>query len=89
MAHARGVRVYLATITPRGGSVPLISAVNRWILASHAARISDGVIDFAAAVAMPGYPDRLDVPYNSGDDLHPNDLGYDVMANAIPLAWLR
>jgi lysophospholipase L1-like esterase len=89
MAHARGVRVYLATITPRGGHVPLIAAVNRWILASYAARISDGVVDFAAAAAMPGYPDRLDVPYNSGDGLHPNDLGYDVMADAIPLAWLR
>jgi lysophospholipase L1-like esterase len=89
MAHARGVRVYLATITPRGGNVPLLREVNRWIAASHAAGVSDGVIDFAGAVAMPGYPDHLDAPYNSGDGIHPDDLGYDVMASAIPLGWLR
>jgi lysophospholipase L1-like esterase len=86
LAHARGVRVYLGTLTPAPAREPLRSQVNRWILASRAA---DGVIDFAAATSAPGDPLDYDPAYNSGDNLHPNDLGYDAMANAIPLSWVR
>lgn len=86
MAHARGVKIYLGTLTPAPAREPLRSEVNRWILTSHAA---DGVINFAAATSEPGDPRDYNPDYNSGDNLHPNDLGYDVMANAIPLAWIR
>jgi lysophospholipase L1-like esterase len=86
MAHARGVKIYLGTLTPAPGREPLRSEVNRWIMTSHAA---DGVINFAAATGEPGDPHYYNPDYNSGDNLHPNDLGYDMMANAIPLAWLR
>jgi lysophospholipase L1-like esterase len=86
MAHARGIRIYLGTLTPAPAREPLRSEVNRWILTSHAA---DGVINFAAATSEPGDPRYYNPDYNSGDNLHPNDLGYDMMANAIPLAWLR
>jgi lysophospholipase L1-like esterase len=94
MAHARGVAVYLGTLTPAAGAltparVAMREAVNRWILASSAAHISDGVINFAGAVADPGDPAYLNPPCNSGDDLHPDDLGYNMMADAIPLAWAR
>jgi lysophospholipase L1-like esterase len=86
MAHARGIKVYLGTLTPAPAREPLRSEVNRWIISSHAA---DGVINFAAATSAPGDPRYYDPAYNSGDNLHPNDLGYDMMANAIPLAWVR
>jgi lysophospholipase L1-like esterase len=86
MAHARGVKIYLGTLTPAPGREPLRSEVNRWIMTSHAA---DGVINFAAATGEPGDPHYYNPDYNSGDNLHPNDLGYDMMANAIPLAWIR
>jgi len=86
MAHARGIKVYLGTLTPAPGREPLRSEVNRWIMTSHAA---DGVINFAAATSEPGDPRYYNPDYNSGDNLHPNDLGYAMMANAIPLAWVR
>jgi lysophospholipase L1-like esterase len=86
MAHARGIRVYLGTLTPAPAREPLRGEVNRWILSSHAA---DGVIDFAAVTSAPGNSRYFNPAYNSGDNLHPNDLGYATMANAIPLAWIR
>jgi lysophospholipase L1-like esterase len=86
MAHARGIKIYLGTLTPAPAREPLRSEVNRWIMTSHAA---DGVINFAAATSAPGDPHYYNPEYNSGDNLHPNDLGYDMMANAIPLAWVR
>jgi lysophospholipase L1-like esterase len=86
MAHARDIKVYLGTLTPAPAREPLRSEVNRWIMDSRAA---DGVIDFAAVTSAPDDPRYYNPAYNSGDNLHPNDLGYDAMANAIPLAWLR
>jgi lysophospholipase L1-like esterase len=86
LAHARGIKIYLGTLTPAPAREPLRSEVNNWILTSHAA---DGVINFAAATSEPGDPRYYNPDDNSGDNLHPNDLGYDMMANAIPLAWLR
>jgi lysophospholipase L1-like esterase len=46
------------------------------------------VIDFAAAVADPGDPDRLRPAYDSGDHLHPNAAGYRAMAASINLRAL-
>ena len=86
MAHARGIKIYLGTLTPAPAREPLRSEVNRWIMTSHAA---DAVINFAAATSAPGDPRYYNPEYNSGDDIHPNDLGYDMMANTIPLAWVR
>lgn len=86
MAHARGVKVYLGTLTPAPAREPLRSEVNRWIMDSHAA---NGVINFAAVTSAPLDPRYYYPAYNSGDNLHPNDLGYNMMANAIPLAWVR
>ena len=57
-------------------------AVNRWILTSGA---FDGVINFAAAVADPTDPQRLNPAYDSGDHLHPSDAGYRAMANAVDI----
>jgi lysophospholipase L1-like esterase len=90
-AHAHGLRIYGATITPYGGSTyyhpgPMSEAdrqqVNRWIRArGH----FDAVIDFDAVVRDPEHPDRLLPAYDCGDHLHPSPAGYKAMGNAIAL----
>ena len=60
-------------------------AVNAWIRTSGA---FDGVIDFDAVMSDPVDPLRLNPIYDSGDHLHPNDAGYQAMANAINLGML-
>jgi lysophospholipase L1-like esterase len=47
------------------------------------------VIDFARAVQNPRNSLGMSPAYNSGDGFHPNDRGYQVMADAIPLAFAR
>ena len=37
----------------------------------------------------PGAPTKLVPQYNSGDNLHLNDAGYQVMANAVDLALFK
>jgi lysophospholipase L1-like esterase len=44
------------------------------------------VIDFDAAVRDPSHPTRILPAYDSGDHLHPNDAGYQAMANSIDLS---
>jgi lysophospholipase L1-like esterase/archaellum component FlaG (FlaF/FlaG flagellin family) len=97
-AHADGVKIYAGTLTPFANSNPtyggnygtakgeaLRDQVNNWILTSGA---FDGVINFAQAVQDPYNPAYLNPVYNSGDSLHPGDLGYEVMADTIPLRFL-
>ncbi|HTR41959.1 MAG TPA: SGNH/GDSL hydrolase family protein [Pseudomonadales bacterium] len=88
-AHAHDLVVYGATITPFGKSFydsALHEAerqtVNAWIRTNS---LSDGVIDFDAAVRDPAIPANLLPVYNSGDSLHLNPAGYQTMANAIDL----
>lgn len=90
-ARAQGLTVYGATITPFGSSIfDLVytpeneakrKAVNRWIRTSGA---FDAVIDFDAAVRDPQDRTRYVANY-SDDGIHPNDLGNEVMAEAIDL----
>lgn len=89
-AHAKGVRIYGGTLPPLGGSRFFTEAgeakrqaVNTWIRTS---REFDAVIDFDAALRDPFSPLRLRPEFNSGDDVHPNDAGYQAMANAIDMA---
>ena len=49
----------------------------------------DGVIDFDGATRDPAHPTRFLPAYDSGDHLHPNDLGYQVMGNAVSLTLFR
>jgi lysophospholipase L1-like esterase len=90
-AHAGGLRVYGATITPFVGSdyyhpSPLTEsdrqAVNEWI---RAAGHFDAVIDFDSVVRDPQSPERLLAAYDCGDHLHPSPAGYKAMGNAVPL----
>jgi lysophospholipase L1-like esterase len=91
-AHAHGLRVYGATITPYVGSAyyhpgPLSEAdrqaVNKWI---RTAGNFDAVIDFDSIVRDPQHPDHLLPAYDCGDQLHPSPAGYKAMADAIPLS---
>jgi lysophospholipase L1-like esterase len=92
-AHSAGLKVFGSTLTPFQGArywSPSREAqrelVNHWILTSGA---FDGVINSAHAVADPADPERLRPAYDSGDHLHPNDAGYQAMADAINLAMFR
>jgi lysophospholipase L1-like esterase len=95
-AHARGVKIIGATMTPcEGVIVPgyyseaknaIREAVNKWIRTSGA---FDGVIDFDAVLRDPKHPSRLLPRFASKDRLHPNDAGYQAMADAIDLALFR
>jgi lysophospholipase L1-like esterase len=90
-AHAHGLRIFGATITPYIGSDyyhpgPLSEAdrqtVNLWIRAQGH---FDAVIDFDAVVRDPEHPDRLLPAYDCGDHLHPSPAGYKAMGESIPL----
>ena len=48
----------------------------------------DGILDFDAVVRDPGRPSHLAAAYDSGDHLHPNDAGYQAMAESIDLRLL-
>ncbi|UFR06043.1 SGNH/GDSL hydrolase family protein [Streptomyces sp. Go40/10] len=95
-AHAQGIRVYGATITPFGGNTPYDDPagereaarqrVNAWIRTpGH----FDAVIDFDRAVRDPEAPDRLLPALHVGDWLHLNPAGYRVLAAAVPEGLFR
>ena len=90
-AHAHGLLVYGATITPYVGSTyyhpgPLSEAdrqaVNKWIRTPGNV---DAVIDFDAVIRDPQHPDQLLPAYDCGDHLHPSPAGFKAMADSIPL----
>jgi lysophospholipase L1-like esterase len=58
-------------------------AVNAWIREAGA---FDAVVDFDAALRDPENPLRMLPKYDCGDHLHPSDLGYRTMGDAIDLA---
>jgi hypothetical protein len=87
--HARGLPIFGGTLTPYKGAFYWTQAgeqtrevVNHWILTSRA---FDGVVDFAAATADPADPLVFNPAFDSGDHLHPNDAGYQAMADAVNL----
>jgi lysophospholipase L1-like esterase len=92
-AHADGLRILGGTLVPFGGAGyyspqkdTVRAALNAWIRTSGA---FDGVVDFDAALRNPADPTTLLPAYDSGDHLHPNDAGYQAMANAVHLNLVR
>lgn len=93
-AHAMGIKVYGATITPFGGNTGYDDpaglreasrqAVNTWIRTSGK---FDAVVDFDKTVRDPANPRDILPAYDVGDHLHMNPTGYQAMADSVP-AWL-
>jgi lysophospholipase L1-like esterase len=88
-AHAKGLRIYGATLTPFYGAAYYTvegeakrQALNDWIRNGKA---YDAVIDFDMATRDPNDPKKLAAAYDSCDHLHPNDAGYKAMADAVDL----
>ena len=97
-AHEKGIKVIGCTITPFEGPANITrgywtpekakvrDAVNEWI---RSGKGYDGFIDFDKAVRDPANPTKVLPAFDSGDQLHPSDAGYDAMGKAIDLALFR
>lgn len=92
-AHARGIKVFGATIAPYEGASywhangeAARQQVNTWIRESKS---FDGVLDFDAAVRDPAKPSQMKDGFHSGDHLHGSDAGYKAMVDAINLDLFR
>ena len=88
-AHMHGIKVIGCTLTPYEGAgysresgETIREAVNNWIRTSGA---YDAVVDFEAAVRDPQNPKRFRPDFDPGDHLHPNNAGYQAMADAVDL----
>ena len=98
-AHAHDMVILGATLTPFENTFhgnPLFGfyseakeakrqAVNEWIRTSGA---FDGVIDFDAMSRDPSNSKHIRAEFDSGDHLHPQDTGYQAMADGIDLDLL-
>ena len=89
-AHLHGIKVLGATLTPYEGAAyyseageQMRQAVNRWVKTSG---VFDAVVDFDAAERDPAHPLQFRPDFNIRDHLHPNDAGYQAMADAIDLS---
>jgi lysophospholipase L1-like esterase len=95
-AHGRGLKVWGATLLPLAGVEPPFihsaegeakrQAINAWIRTSGE---FDAVFDADQLMRDPAQPNRLLPRFDSGDHLHPNDAGYQVMAQAAAELWLQ
>ncbi len=91
-AHADGLKFLCSTLTPFHGA-------SYWTSAGETAREQydafvvgassgcDGIIDQDAATHDPNNPTQFLPAYDSGDHLHPNDAGYQAIANSVNLGF--
>jgi len=92
-AHAQGLKIFGATLTPFESAAYFTpegeakrQALNEFIRTSA---LYDGVIDFDKATRDPAAPTRFNPLYDSGDHLHPNDAGYKAMGEAVDLSLFK
>jgi lysophospholipase L1-like esterase len=96
-AHGAEIKIIGATLTPFGNETFMANAwnptrerhrvtVNEWIRESGA---FDAVADFDRAIRDPERPTQMLGIYDCGDGLHPSDLGYCKLGDAIDLAWFE
>jgi lysophospholipase L1-like esterase len=92
-AHAHGLKIIGATLTPFDGAAYFSpegeakrQALNEFI---RTGGWYDGVIDFDKAARDPGAPTKFNPLYDSGDHLHPNDAGYKAMGEAVDLGIFK
>lgn len=92
-AHAHGIKVIGGTLMPfgdRNGWTKAREGVRQTVNAEiRAGRVYDAVVDFDKAVRDPYDPRTLRTQYDSGDRLHPNDRGYERMADTFALEDLK
>ena len=88
-AHAKGLKIYGATIAPYQGAMyfsaegeAVRQAVNKWIRESGE---FDAVLDFDAVFRDPAQPAQMKEGLHSGDFLHGSDAGYKAVAESIDL----
>lgn len=86
-AHAKGIKVFGGTITPINKSFyykdyreTARNTINQWIRTSGH---FDGVIDFDKAIRDPNNTSTMLPDAQSGDYLHPNELGYEKLGQAV------
>jgi lysophospholipase L1-like esterase len=92
-AHAHGIKVFGATLTPYKGAGYFSDAgekiredLNQWI---RTGGVFDAVIDFDQVTRDPANPAVFSQQADSGDHLHPGDAGYKAMGSAIDLSLFR
>ncbi len=96
-AHSAGIKIFGGTLIPWWESIftndnwtvekwEKHEAINHWIRTSGA---FDAVIDFDKCLADPNDPKRMLAIYDSGDGLHPGDLGYNHMGDCIDLSLFK
>lgn len=92
-AHAHGLRIFGATLTPFEGAAYYTpegetkrQALNEWIRKSGA---YDAVMDFDAAVRDPAKASRTRPAFDSGDHLHPSPAGYQAIAASINVGLFK
>jgi lysophospholipase L1-like esterase len=92
--RAHGIKVVAATLTPFENETFLPGAwnprreavrqaVNDWIRKGES---FDAIVDFDRALRDPDHPTQMLPMYDCGDHLHPSDLGYRAMGDAIDLS---
>ncbi len=92
-AHERGIKVIGATLTPYEGAAyyspageVMRSTINDWIRTSG---VFDAYFDFDAVIRDPANPKHFRSEFNIRDNLHPNDTGYQAMADSIDLSIFK
>jgi lysophospholipase L1-like esterase len=92
-AHAKGVKIFGATIAPYEGAMyysaegnDVREQINKWMRSSGA---FDAVLDFDAAFRDPQKPTQMAIPLQTGDHLHGSDLGYETLAKSIDLSLFK
>jgi lysophospholipase L1-like esterase len=92
-AHAKGIKVYGATILPFAKSfydtdfrLQARDKVNEWIRTSGH---YDAVIDFDALMRQSDNPKTILPDVHSGDFLHPNEAGYEKMGRFVDLGLFK
>ena len=93
LARELGYKVYAGTLLPIGGwrtDAPfrqeIRHAYNEFLRTTD---LIDGVIDFDKAMQNPEDTNRLIAEYDSGDHLHPGEVGHKKMAMVIPKEILK
>ena len=96
----RGLAFVVATLGPfEGFEVTPGTPLGEWTPAKEATRNAvnsflrtsrefDGLLDFDKLLRDPAHPSKLRAEFDSGDHIHPNDVGNQAMADSVPLRLL-